>query len=126
MDGVRAAGLPVTLGVDGDPGTQPAGRQLAVYRVVQEALTNTLKHGGPNATAHVAVAYADDGTVTAEITDTGTGGHDGTVPGAGPGRGLTGMRERTALYDGTLEAGPRHTPPGGWRVRLRLPKDSAP
>ncbi|WP_410088600.1 sensor histidine kinase [Streptomyces sp. t39] len=98
VDGVRAAGLPVTLGVDGDPGTQPAGRQLAVYRVVQEALTNTLKHGGPNATAHVAVAYADDGTVTAEITDTGTGGHDGTVPGAGPGRGLTGMRERTALY----------------------------
>lgn len=138
VDGVRAAGLPVSLTVDGDPASQSAGRGLAVYRVVQEALTNTLKHAGPAATAEVTVAYADDGTVTAEITDTGLGAAAGTggggdgdrdgspAPGTGPGRGLTGMRERTALYDGTLEAGPRGTPPGGWRVRLRLPKDSAP
>ncbi|MFC5903176.1 sensor histidine kinase [Streptomyces zhihengii] len=124
VEGVRAAGLPVSLTVDGDPGTQPAGRQLAVYRVVQEALTNTLKHGGPEAAATVAVSYADNGTVTAEITDTGS--PQSSPAGTGPGRGLTGMRERTALYDGTLEAGPRRTPPGGWRVRLRLPKDSAP
>ncbi|WP_425508602.1 sensor histidine kinase [Streptomyces genisteinicus] len=136
VEGVRAAGLPVTLTVDGDPGGRSPGRQLTVYRVVQEALTNTLKHGGPTATAEVTVRYADDGTVTAEITDTGSARNgpgdqngSGTASGTGttvtgPGRGLTGMRERTALYNGTLEAGPRRTAPGGWRVRLRLPKES--
>ncbi|MEV7190611.1 histidine kinase [Streptomyces sp. NPDC093510] len=119
IDGVRAAGLPVRATVHGHPDVFPAGRQLTVYRVVQEALTNTLKHGGPGATATVGVSYGDDG-VTVEVTDTGAGGS----PGAGGGRGLTGMRERTALYDGTLEAGPLPHPPGGWRVRLHLPKDN--
>jgi signal transduction histidine kinase len=122
VDGVRAAGLPVTLTVHGEPRSLQAGRQLAVYRVVQEALTNTLKHGGPGAAATVVVTCADDGTVTVEATDTGRGG---TTP-AGPGGGLTGMRERTAMYDGTLEAGPLRRPPGGWRVHLRLPKEPAP
>ncbi|MFE6164181.1 sensor histidine kinase [Streptomyces sp. NPDC056486] len=120
IDGVRAAGLPVRSTVRGRPDSLPAGRQLTVYRVVQEALTNTLKHGGPEATAYVEVVYGDDG-VRVTVTDTGGGGSlSGTS-----GRGLTGMRERTALYDGTLEAGPLRHPPGGWQVELHLPKESA-
>ncbi|MFH8490912.1 sensor histidine kinase [Streptomyces longisporoflavus] len=126
IDGVRAAGLPVRSTVRGRPDSLPAGRQLTVYRVVQEALTNTLKHGGPEATAYVEVVYGDDG-VRATVTDTGTGagpiGSLGPSPGDAPGRGLTGMRERTALYDGTLEAGPLRQPAGGWQVRLHLPEE---
>ncbi|MEV8317061.1 histidine kinase [Streptomyces sp. NPDC059900] len=120
IDGVRAAGLPVRSTVRGRPDSLPAGRQLAVYRVVQEALTNTLKHGGPEATAYVEVEYGDDG-VRVAVTDTGVGG---TLRGSS-GRGITGMRERTALYDGTLEAGPLRQPPGGWHVELHLPKEAA-
>ncbi|MFC8128217.1 sensor histidine kinase [Streptomyces sp. NPDC057302] len=125
IDGVRAAGLPVRSTVHGRPDSLPAGRQLTVYRVVQEALTNTLKHGGPEATAYVDVAYGDDG-VRATVTDTGVGGTLAGFPNSSSssGRGLTGMRERTALYDGTLEAGPRRKPPGGWQVELHLPKES--
>ncbi|MGW7270612.1 sensor histidine kinase [Streptomyces sp. NPDC054864] len=121
IDGVRAAGLPVRSSVRGHPDALPAGGQLTVYRVVQEALTNTLKHGGPAATAHVEVAYDEEG-VRATVTDTGVGG---SSPRGSSGRGLTGMRERTALYDGTLEAGPLPHPPGGWHVELHLPKESA-
>ncbi|MFG2501548.1 sensor histidine kinase [Streptomyces sp. NPDC048441] len=131
IDGVRSAGLPVRSTVRGRADSLPAGRQLAVYRVVQEALTNTLKHGGPGATASVEVVYGDEGGgdygVLATVTDTGVGG----TPAGSTGRGLTGMRERTALYGGTLETGPLPHPPGGWRVELRLPlplplpKDSA-
>lgn len=121
IDGVRAAGLPVRSSVRGRPDALPAGSQLAVYRVVQEALTNTLKHAGPAATAYVEVAYDDEG-VRATVTDTGVGG---SSPHGSSGRGLTGMRERTALYDGTLEAGPLPRPPGGWHVELHLPKESA-
>ncbi|MGW7079161.1 sensor histidine kinase [Streptomyces sp. NPDC054866] len=127
IDGVRAAGLPVRSTVRGRPDSLPAGRQLTVYRVVQEALTNTLKHGGPEATAYVEVAYGDDG-VRATVTDTGVGGGppaEGSGGGSG-GRGLTGMRERTALYDGTLEAGPLPHPQGGWHVVLHLPKEPPP
>ncbi|MEV5607745.1 histidine kinase [Streptomyces sp. NPDC052225] len=113
IEGVRTAGLPVDITHDGDPSTLPPGTQLAVYRIVQEALTNTLKHGGPGATATVSLTYAPD-AVTVTVTDTGTGG-----PPAPGGRGLTGMRERTALYDGTLDAGPQ--PTGGWRVAAQLP-----
>lgn len=125
IDGVRAAGLPVRSTVRGRPDSLPAGRQLTVYRVVQEALTNTLKHGGPEATAYVEVVYDDDG-VRATVTDTGAGdptGTPGPSPGDSPSRGLTGMRERTALYDGTLEAGPLRQPAGGWQVRLHLPEE---
>ncbi|MFG3507743.1 sensor histidine kinase [Streptomyces sp. NPDC047821] len=119
LDGVRAAGLPVRLTTHGTPEALPAGRQLTVYRVIQEALTNTLKHAGPAATATVDLTYGDGVTVT--VTDTGRG-----APGTGHGRGLTGMRERAALYNGTLGAGPLPQPPGGWRVHLHLPKDSSP
>jgi signal transduction histidine kinase len=120
IDGVRRAGLPVSTTVHGTPALAP-GRQLTVYRVVQEALTNTLKHAGPGATSQITLVYEDRGAVTVTVTDTGRGGPaDGTV---GPGRGLPGMRERTALYGGTLEAGPRPHPDRGWRVRLHLPED---
>ncbi|NEA91468.1 sensor histidine kinase [Actinospica acidiphila] len=121
LDGVRRAGLPVRATVQGDPAISP-GRQLTLYRVIQEALTNTLKHAGPDATAGVSLAYTPSGAVTLTVTDTGRGG----PPTTNSGRGLTGMRERTALYGGTLEAGPRPHPERGWRVRLRLPEEPAP
>ncbi|MFE0255429.1 sensor histidine kinase [Streptomyces sp. NPDC059010] len=122
INGVRAAGLPVHTTVQGTP-ELPPGRQLTVYRVIQEALTNTLKHAGPGTTAQVLLSYEEKGAVTATVTDTGRGG---PLPGpAQPqeGRGLPGMRERTALYDGTLEAGPRPHPEQGWRVHLHLPEE---
>ncbi|MFD7299269.1 sensor histidine kinase [Streptomyces sp. NPDC059897] len=115
IEGVRSAGLPVHRKVEGEPVPLPAGLELTVYRVVQEALTNTLKHGGPSATSELLVSYAAD-AVTVTVTDTGRGA---LTDSPGTGRGLAGMRERTALYRGTLEAGPR--PAGGWRVRLRIP-----
>ncbi|GAA4317216.1 sensor histidine kinase [Streptomyces venetus] len=123
LDGVRSAGLPVHTTVHGSP-TLPPGRQLTVYRVIQEALTNTLKHGGPDATAEIELSYEDKGAVTVTITDTGNGSRtEGTARGGPGGRGLPGMRERTALYGGTLEAGPRPHPERGWCVRLHLPEE---
>jgi signal transduction histidine kinase len=118
LDGVRATGLPVRTTVQGTPAITP-GRQLTVYRVIQEALTNTLKHAGPGATCDITVLYAATGAVTVTVTDTGRGG----PPLSGSGRGLHGMRERTALYGGTLEAGPRPHPARGWRVHLHLPEE---
>ncbi|MGC9382042.1 sensor histidine kinase [Streptomyces sp. MH13] len=119
LDGVRKAGLPVRTTVKGRP-TLPEGRQLTVYRVIQEALTNTLKHAGPDATAHIGLSYETGGAVTLTVTDTGRGG---PAPGPSEGRGLPGMRERTSLYGGTLEAGPRPGPERGWRVHLHLPEE---
>ncbi|WP_225859422.1 sensor histidine kinase [Streptomyces albicerus] len=120
IDGVRSAGLPVRTTIHGYATTLPPGRQLTVYRVIQEALTNTLKHGGPAATSTVSVSYENGGAVTVTVTDTGRGG--GPHPNGTPGRGLTGMRERTALYGGTLESGP--LPEHGWRVHLHLPEET--
>ncbi|WP_328561312.1 sensor histidine kinase [Streptomyces coelicoflavus] len=122
LDGVRRAGLPVRKTVTGEA-TLPEGRQLALYRVVQEALTNTLKHAGPDATAQVELSYGAGGAVTLTVTDTGRAAPlpSPVLPG---GRGLPGMRERTALYGGTLEAGPRPAPERGWRVHLHLPEES--
>ncbi|WP_406200626.1 histidine kinase [Streptomyces sp. NBC_01017] len=119
LDGVRAAGLPVHTTTHGTPNLPP-GRQLTVYRVIQEALTNTLKHGGPETTARIELSYEEKGAVTATVTDTGSGGPAEPTGG----RGLPGMRERTALYGGTLEAGPRPHPEQGWRVHLHLPEES--
>ncbi|KOT33805.1 histidine kinase [Streptomyces caelestis] len=119
IDGVRNAGLPVHTTVEGRA-TLPPGRQLTVYRVVQEALTNTLKHAGPDATSEISLVYGDKGAVTVTVTDTGALGTSAPADG----RGLPGMRERTALYGGTLEAGPRPRPEQGWRVRLHLPEES--
>ncbi|MFC9889094.1 sensor histidine kinase [Streptomyces pilosus] len=121
VDGVRAAGLPVRLITEGRPSALPPGRELTVYRVVQAALTNTLKHAGPDATAEITLVHGDGGAVTVTVTDTGRGT---PLPSPTDGRGLPGMRERTALYDGTLEAGPRPAPARGWRVHLHLPKEA--
>ncbi|QWB24671.1 MULTISPECIES: sensor histidine kinase [Streptomyces] len=121
LDGVRSAGLPVRTTTHGTP-TLPPGRQLTVYRVIQEALTNTLKHAGPGATAEIELSYEEKAAVTVQITDTGTARRTDAPPRAG--RGLPGMRERTALYDGTLEAGPRPHPEQGWHVRLHLPEET--
>ncbi|MFE5796052.1 sensor histidine kinase [Streptomyces sp. NPDC056503] len=119
LEGVRKAGLPVTAELPSPLPSLPPGAQLTVYRVVQESLTNTLKHAGPGARATVRVATAPD-AVRVTVTDTGT-------PSAAPGQGqgLTGMRERAALYDGTLDSGPLPHG-GGWQVRLRIPTTTAP
>jgi signal transduction histidine kinase len=112
---VRAAGVPVNLVIDCERAALPAAMDVSVYRIVQEALTNVLKHAGP-ARADVAIGCADD-TVTIEITDNGTG-EPGSQALAG-GHGLAGMRERAAVFGGELAAGPR--PGGGFGVRARLP-----
>jgi signal transduction histidine kinase len=113
----RAAGLPVELEVHGDPIELPAGAEMAAYRLVQEALTNTLKHAGA-ATTTVRLAFRPDG-VTVAIEDAGDAtSAPETVTDSG-GHGLLGMRERFGLYGGEVEAGPR--PGGGFAVRGRLP-----
>ena len=118
---VTDAGLPVTFTIGhGDAFPVAQGLQLVAYRVVQEALTNTLKHGGAGARARVDVQVTGR-TLDVEVVD--AGGTPSIRPyGAEPtqGRGLLGMRERVAAYDGTLETGPR--PQGGWRVRALLPR----
>ncbi len=112
---VRAAGLPVNLVIEGDPATLPAAVNLSVYRIVQEALTNVLKHAG-QARADVTIGCADE-AVTIEVTDDGTGEAGSQVPAGG--NGLAGMRERAAIFGGELQAGPRLG--GGFAVRARLP-----
>jgi signal transduction histidine kinase len=113
---VEAAGIPVSIAIDGDPHELSGGVQLAVFRVAQEALTNALKHASRPATARLALRIAG-GRVELTVTNTGL---EAAGPGAG-GRGLRGMRERAAAYGGTLEAGP--LPDGGWRVHLSVAAD---
>ena len=113
---VRESGLPVELSVEGEARPLPPGVDLSAYRIVQEALTNTLKHAGP-ARARVEIHYGDD-KVELEICDDGPG----TGRGGGAGQGLIGMRERVALYGGVLESGKQDS--GGYIVRARLPLDS--
>ena len=111
---VREAGLPVELQVEGEARRLPVGLELSAYRIVQEALTNALKHAG-DAHATVLVRYGAD-SLELEIVDDGPG----AVPAvAGGGHGLVGMRERAALYGGRFQAG-RH-PGGGFAVRVLLP-----
>lgn len=112
---VRQAGLPVDLDVTGAPQPLPPGPSLAVYRVIQEALTNALKHAGPAARATVALAFGAD-RVTARVSDDGRGA---AAPSDGLGQGLAGMRERMTMYGGTVTAGPATG--GGWRVDVDLP-----
>ncbi|BCY05950.1 two-component sensor histidine kinase [Actinoplanes sp. L3-i22] len=112
IDRVRAAGLEVTLIREGTPSGGSPGAALAVYRVVQEALTNALKHAGPNATVEVTVRHQPPYTEIS-VTDNGTG-----RDAAPDGHGLAGMRERVAPYDGHVEAGPRSG--NGWRVHATL------
>jgi signal transduction histidine kinase len=108
-----AVGLPVAVRVEGSPDEVPAGVDLTGYRIVQEALTNVLKHAGP-AHAQVVVRY-EEGAVTLEICDDGRGPNGSKVTG----HGLVGMRERVGVYGGELTTGPR--PGGGFRVSARLP-----
>ena len=115
MSQVRAAGVPVELEAVGDLDGLPAGVDLAAYRIVQEALTNVLKHAGP-ATARVHVRHAG-GVLEVEVCDDGRGARDPQ-----PGHGQVGMRERAALYGGAVEAGA--LPGGGYRVRARLAVDA--
>jgi signal transduction histidine kinase len=114
LDQARAAGLEVAYTLSGVPRDLPEGAELAAYRVVQESLTNTRKHGGLAATAAVALRYEPDGLVV-EVTDDGLGG--GASDSGG--HGLAGMRERIAMYGGTVTAGP--LPGGGFGVTARLP-----
>lgn len=126
ITGVRRAGLPVRLHRRGTPPAEAptAGRQLTVYRVVQEALTNTLKHGCPHPALAAEVTLTYRATeLEALITDNGTPRPEPGPP-EGTGQGITGMRERASLYDGTLEAGPPAA--SGWQVRLRLPLEDSP
>ncbi|QUC58906.1 two-component sensor histidine kinase [Streptomyces sp. A2-16] len=113
---VRAAGLPVTYRTTGDLDTLGSGVQLTVYRIVQEALTNTLKHAGPDATADVTIAKDTD-TVRITVADTGLGDR-GTRSGDA-GHGIVGIRQRAAMYGGTLTLGPR-TVGHGWLVDVVL------
>ncbi|MFI6818936.1 sensor histidine kinase [Nonomuraea sp. NPDC050328] len=113
-DRVRGAGLAVDLQVRGPAGQVPAGAQLTVYRLVQEALTNTLKHAPPQTRAEIRIGLSP-GAVTVDIVDDGPAGQR---PGAGGGYGLKGMRDRVAAYGGTFRAGPRAA--GGWQVTARL------
>jgi signal transduction histidine kinase len=120
IDRIRAAGLEATLSVTGTQRPLPPGLELAAYRVVQEALTNVLKHAGPaRAVIHVEyrprelkIKVSDDG----RPTGSGVAYHQPPGPG---GRGLIGLRERIAIYRGELDAGPR--PGGGWQVSAKIP-----
>jgi signal transduction histidine kinase len=112
------AGLPVTLTIAGEPRPLPPGVDLSAYRIVQEALTNTLKHAGA-ARAAVTVRYGDR-ELAVEVIDDGR-----SVPnGAAPGNGMLGMRERVGLLGGSLEVGPRAG--AGFAVRAKLPLDCQP
>jgi signal transduction histidine kinase len=113
---IRDTGVPVELTTTGPPAALPAGAELAAYRVVQEALTNTVKHAA-GASVRIAIEYTPD-AVHVEVTD--TGGTSAAPAGSGNGRGLIGLRERLAVYGGTLAAGRR--PTGGYRVRAVIPR----
>jgi signal transduction histidine kinase len=113
----RETGLPVDLEIEGEPVPLPAGVDLTAYRLVQEGLTNAIKHA---AARHAQVRVRYDGDhVEIEVSDDGRGG-DGAHPASSSGgNGLVGMRERVSIYGGELEAGPRAE--GGFRLRARLP-----
>ncbi|MGX1543805.1 sensor histidine kinase [Streptomyces adustus] len=117
----RDAGLPVDFKIEGTPRPLPSGVELTAYRIVQEALTNTRKHGGSNAGASVRLVYFDDG-LGLLVEDDGKGApHELYEEGGADGRGhgLIGMRERVGMVGGTLDAGPR--PGGGFRISALLP-----
>jgi signal transduction histidine kinase len=119
---VRAAGLPVDLTIDGDCAGLPPAIDLSAYRMVQEALTNTLKHAGREAQARVRVSREPE-ALTIEVIDDGGGRAAGPASRAPMGHGLVGMRERAALFGGELRAGIR--PAGGFFVSARLPLEAA-
>jgi signal transduction histidine kinase len=117
VETVRAAGVPVEVVTEGSRRELPSGLDLIAYRVVQEGLTNVIKHAG-RANARVVLGWQPDG-LEIEMADDG---RSSALPSI-PGHGLIGMRERVALYGGSLETGPR--PGGGFALRARLPFDEA-
>jgi signal transduction histidine kinase len=118
---VKESGLDVDLQVSGDNGALTPGVDLAAYRIVQEALTNVIRHAGTG-TATVRV-QREPRALTIEVLDDGNGkSANGRAPIEGGGHGLPGMRERAALYGGRLEAGPRES--GGYAVRAQLPLEA--
>jgi signal transduction histidine kinase len=110
----RAAGFAVSVAAEGPARPLPAGTDAAAYRIVQEALTNAVRHSGGH-TASVLLRYGDDDLVI-EVSDDGGAGIAGA---SGSGNGLAGMAERARALGGTVDAGPR--PDGGFRVLARLP-----
>lgn len=112
---VRAAGLPVEFVVTGRPPAMASGAELAIFRIIQEALTNIRKHTAPGTTARVRLDYTVQ-SVDIEVTDDGRPAVSATAE--RPGHGIAGMRERVAVYGGLLHAGP--LPGGGWRVHARF------
>ena len=114
LEDVRGSGLPVEVSTAGDNLDVPPGVDLSAYRIIQEALTNVLKHAGP-ATARVELTYGED-DLTLRVTDDGTAA---TAPNGTRGHGLLGIRERVAVVGGEVEAGPCDD--GGFEVRARLP-----
>lgn len=125
IDRIAFAGLPVEMRVSGEPRPLPTGIDVTAYRIIQEALTNALKHGD-GAKAEVTVRYADN-HLRVEVLNSGpsalSGDRPATAPGKadGTGRGLLGLRERVAVYGGDLDA--RRRLGGGYRVRARIPLD---
>jgi signal transduction histidine kinase len=115
VEQVRATGTTVHLFVDGQPAPLPAGVDLSAYRIAQEALTNTIKHAGPQARATVHVSFAP-GWLEIDISDNGPGEQ---VPHAAHGNGLRGIAERVGMLGGQLAVGPG--PTGGFRVWALLP-----
>ncbi|MCP5032754.1 MAG: sensor histidine kinase, partial [Actinomycetia bacterium] len=113
-----AAGTPAELMVTGNRVPLPPGIELAGFRIVQEALTNARKHGGPSVSIRIKLDYSQGDWLQLTIVDTGMGTAS-LPPATGAGNGLVGMRERVGAYDGELVAGPR--PGGGYQVEARLP-----
>jgi signal transduction histidine kinase len=122
VDRMRSAGVPTVLAIEGEPRPLPAGLSLSAFRIVQEALTNVLKHAG-RATARVVVRYEATRLVLTVEDDGATSGVRRPGPPAGSGFGHVGMRERATLYGGQLTVGPR--PRGGYAMTVDLPIDGA-
>jgi signal transduction histidine kinase len=116
VDRVRGAGLAVEVATEGEPAELSPGLDISAYRIVQEALTNVLRHAEARA-VRVLISHGPDELVI-DVSDDGS-----AARGGGRGHGLTGMRERVAVFGGSLDAGPQ--PNGGWRVVARLPREPA-
>ena len=118
VEQMNLAGLQTDLTVRGERRALPIGVDLNAYRIIQESLTNTLKHGGPDVHAAIAVTY-DESSLSVEVTDDGRGASTAQHVHNGSGQGLVGMHERVALLEGSLTAGPN--PGGGYRVAAEIP-----
>ena len=119
VEQMEESGLPTRLSIEGEEVSLPAGIDLNAYRIIQESLTNSLKHGGPATKAVVRLVYEPQ-QITIEVEDDGRGSAADPSGSDEPGHGLVGMGERVAMLGGTLSAGPRHG--GGFLVRATIPR----